>query len=244
MFFKYRSLSSGNSLSRLEDMIHNHRLFFPDRGKLNDPFEGLVNHFKILGYAGAWYPSITDQESPFLSEKRNEYKILSLSSDCFSPLMWAHYADEGCGLCLCFLSNGSFSKAQPVIYSSQEIIKSDQEIALDHEIEDKIYAGFFKKHADWSYEKEWRIVQKTNDKYYSYRKNELVAVIFGHKIDDGNKRIINRMLPPKVKRFVIHIGGQSGRIKLLRDGYMLPGDGSEPTFICALSELCDAIIID
>ena len=102
LFFKFKSLASGNSLSRLDDILTNNRLFFPDRRQLNDPFEGLVCKLNASGYAGASIAAAIDSEGAALGPKRDEFRILALSSNCFSPLMWAHYGDECKGICLCF----------------------------------------------------------------------------------------------------------------------------------------------
>ena len=239
LFFKFKSITKSDSLSNIDEIISDHKLYFPNRKHLNDPFEGGTKRLRVPGTAGAWYYQINDKENPYLGEIKGKYRILCLSSNCFSPLMWAHYANEGKGLCLCFHTNKSFSIARPVIYD--EFI-DDGEIIPEAQVEEKVYDSFFVKHPDWRYENEWRIVEQSENSYYQFEADELAAVIFGYSMSEGNKRIIKRMLSPEIKQYEAHIGGQSGSIRLIPDEYVFPGDGTNPDFISTVDEMYEAVM--
>ena len=240
LFFKYRPLSDDKLINRSLQIIDNHELYFPNRKSLNDPFEGINGRFWVpgSGYAGISMPVVADEEIPFVAEIRNKYKILSLSEDCFSPLMWALYADEGRGLCFCFRSDGSFRKANTVAYREPDT--SEKTIPLN-ELEKAIEEDLYTKSQDWQYEKEWRIIEQSEDSHFRFKREELVAVVFGYQINPETKETIKRALPRGTKLFKTHAGRQTKRIRLLPDDYEIVYDGNEPAFINTISELCDAV---
>ena len=122
LLFKFRGVSTEIGKTRALEIIDNYELFFPMRKNLNDPFEGIGGRFSVNGggYAGISMHIAVDEEIPFIAEKRNEYRILSLSEDCFSPLLWALYGDEGNGVCLSFRTDGIFKLAKSVEYSDPD----------------------------------------------------------------------------------------------------------------------------
>lgn len=229
LFFKYRRVDK-LGLDRLAGIIENEELFFPNSIQLNDPFEGFAGNINLSGWAGSWGYKIYDQEPSVITNLKNQYKILSLSSSCFSPLMWAHYGDEGKGICLCFVSDNHFKSAEQVNYSYDSGSNEDEDFVNCEDLEKVLYTQFLIKHADWSYEKEWRIVKKSEQNYFSFGE-DLVAVIFGHKIDKAIKEKVIEMLPPCVLRYDAIPGGQSGRIRLLKEGYVHQYDGTPADFV-------------
>lgn len=241
LLFKFKSIPQNNDLSRIGEVFTEHKLFFPKREKLNDPFEGMVKPCYVSGWAGSSIRLAADEEYSMLMTERDQYRVLALSETCFSPLMWVHYADECKGICLCFHADQSFNRARPVTYfhnRGAEVQAESQDVNYHQDV----YNGFFVKHADWQYEKEWRIVEKTENKYFPFKKEELAAVIYGHKIDPGNKRIIQRMLPSEVKQYAIHIGGQTGTIRLLPEEYSIDYSGRAPNFIDTVDALYKSIL--
>ncbi len=241
LLFKFRGLSGGNSISRIGEILLDRKLFFPNKEQLNDPFEGMTTTVYAAGWAGSSLIRAADEEASFLTEAKDRYKILSLSATCFSPLMWAHYGDECRGLCLCFRADDSFSAARPVIYLQEDMGDSCSAVRMDNP-EIDLSPMFFRKHLDWQYEKEWRIVERTDKRYFSFNDTDLVAVIFGNKIDPMNKRIIKGMLSDKVKQYSIHIGHQTGKVHLLPDDYRITYDGTGPKFIDTVEGLFDQAV--
>ena len=96
--YKYRSLetvydSKGNvvydGIDRCVDIINNNRLYFPTREKLNDPYEGIATPVK-LGVCGEGIFESMGLIHPYIEDKMNEYRVLSLSGNPLSMQMWAH----------------------------------------------------------------------------------------------------------------------------------------------------------
>ena len=74
----------------------------------------------------------------------------------------------------------------------------------------------------------------SNHNYFEYDNDELVAVIYGSKIDNSKKALIKKFLPSSINQYRIHLGGQSGTIKLLPDDYEICYDMREPAFITSV----------
>lgn len=241
LLFKFRGVSTEIGKTRALEIIDNYELFFPMRKKLNDPFEGIGGRFSVNGggYAGISMHIAVDEEIPFIAEKRNEYRILSLSEDCFSPLLWALYGDEGNGVCLSFRTDGIFKLAKSVEYSDPD--PNDVQEIEKEKLEKKIEEDLYTKSRDWQHEKEWRIIEKSDSSHFRFQREDLVAVIFGYKIDPGTKERIIEDLPRGTKLFKTHLGGQSKAIKILPEDYTILYGGNEPDYIKTLDELNNAI---
>ena len=131
LLFKFRALTTKTDLIRLVDILENNRLFFPTRKNINDPFELGRTTIQYGGYMGAWQYLQYQREEPMVSEKRERYHFLSLSEDCFSPQLWAYYADTYTGVCLCYSTEKSFRMAKPVVYSSEQRALSEYDDCID-----------------------------------------------------------------------------------------------------------------
>ena len=238
LLFKYKAISKPD---RIADIFNNNQLYFPDRDYLNDPFEGIKTEIKTWGFAGISICTQTDTEYSFVEKKRREYRILSLSETCFSPLMWAHYAAQYKGLCLCYRTDKSFNQAKRVEYIDADHLPKSKVIDSDEELTSIIEEDYLKKHSDWAYEKEWRILRRQSPDYYNYESNELVAVIWGHNVPTDVKTYLKDRIPAHVKQYQTYIGSHTGRIRLIQDGYMIPYDGSCPDFLDTLDDLYNHI---
>ena len=104
-----------------------------------------------------------DEELGPIEAMKNNYRILALSEDPQSPQLWAHYADNYTGVCLCFSTDGSLADAHKVSYSDKKPQRSPRgEIQLMNAVRN----GFFQKHSGWAYEKEWRVVCEKMDDHF------------------------------------------------------------------------------
>ena len=110
-----------------------------------------------LAYAGVSIADAVEPENPYLIELRKQYRILSLSESCFIPQLWAYYADNYSGICLCYYANGKFASVEKVEYKS-----SDERscCAVDEYTDKRIRSDFIIKEQGWQHEKEWHIVEK------------------------------------------------------------------------------------
>lgn len=94
--------------------------------------------------------------------------ICSLTTDCLSAPMWAHYADEYKGICVEYdaleLLKYTAGKLGPIIYRDNAL---SIEITDDVEFLKILRRILFSKKNHWKYEKEWRVAKVVVDKDYS-----------------------------------------------------------------------------
>lgn len=114
---------------------------------------------------------------------RTKMGIACLSEADNSLLMWAHYANNHRGMCveyelLEFNSRLGFSPV-PIIYSDERVSIHTFE-TLEQDIQGKFIESLTSKSADWSYEREWRIIREDSacgDKWDVEKKGALLDAI-------------------------------------------------------------------
>ena len=185
LLFKYRSVSTSLNLVRVIDIIKDKRLYVPVADSVNDPFEG----------GNIDYLAEEDREA-FESEVK-KCRVLSLSKDCFSSPLWAHYSNGCTGICLGFSTFDTLSCAEELIYTNT--IDKKQWWSVDKS--DAVRRDFLYKNQDWKYESEYRIIRNTAEKsneYLSFEPHELKLVIFGEKMDKEIKKCLKELVPSNV----------------------------------------------
>lgn len=108
--------------------------------------------------------------------------------------MWSHYAADHAGYCLEFEATDYtpvFGTAQCVSYASVY-----PEINFYNTTdEDSLTLSFLTKFADWSYEREWRIIDHdTGPGSREYPAELLKSVTFGLRMTDEHKMLIKKWL--------------------------------------------------
>jgi hypothetical protein len=109
----------------------------------------------------------------FQKECGEKFRILCFSENVHSPLMWGHYCDCHKGFALQFDTNHPFfQKRLAIVHYNKERPKVDDP-----------FAGFsipLTKNEEWSYEKEWRVVEETNSSapYYETLPAESIKAIY------------------------------------------------------------------
>lgn len=250
LIFKYRAVTSLKELVRVNDIVQNHRMYLPNIPQLNDPFEGKIN--VSYGIAGSFITRAMDKDYSPTREKKEKTRLLSLSEDCFSPQLWAYYCHDYHGVCLCFRTDNTFSVIEPVSYPE----RLDEDDVVRNPSNSQVYEiikeSLLRKQAGWKYEREWRMIfqPELNHKgleikkapsFLEYDENELVGIIFGDKLTESEQETICSIVPLSIKKFVVHSGALSGRVKVHEYGYVYPGDGSKPDYIATIDELYDRI---
>lgn len=128
-----------------------------------------------------------EQHNRIRQNARNKMGVLSLSRTSTSILMWSHYANNHKGLVFGFEPKYSKScLAKPM--------KVDYEIAYDllsyvanSEIRQKQYIKeLLMKFQDWSYEKEYRVIELNFQGEKPFYKDELKTIIFGLKAEQSD----------------------------------------------------------
>ena len=129
------------------------------------------------------------------------------------PAMWAHYADNSNGVCIVLnqevLINNNRELLANYFYKLEDVKYSvdcapDNRITRRHynsvsELISKEYRGlFFKKHRDWSYEKETRFFIES-PRIYLNIKGAIKHIVLGRRVsscDEKLKRIVEMMISP------------------------------------------------
>ena len=183
--YKYKALPYKNDnlnegeLKQVEyckDIILNNRLFMTPREILNDPLEGMAVPIE-LGISGSGIYASLGMLHHFVEEKINQYRILSLSGNARSPLMWAHYANNYAGVCFEFELDINLNNIHKVSYIDHQFD------TLYEPSDDEFYKAIEKslvfKSKNWSYEEEYRLITKENKQFLDNIK--LTGIIIGHK---------------------------------------------------------------
>lgn len=131
------------------------RLHLTDWRVLNDKMEG---HFHY--YFSNEYES---EETVFA---KNSYKIASFSKTCLNQMMWAHYGDDGKGLCL----NFSFDETEYLNFKMKEISYEDTFPFqnTDTAPENRALAILSTKLKCWEREEEIRLFSSEQEEYIDF----------------------------------------------------------------------------
>jgi len=122
---------------------------------------------------------------------RHHTRVLCLSGDLKSELMWAFYANSHEGICLCFdTSHEFFRDLKPVLYTH-----SPADVAHMVGSESPIDHLAFCKSLAWQFQKEWRLVFPGDEpKKVQFPKESLTAIILGYRFPEllfeGLKQIL------------------------------------------------------
>ena len=245
ILFKYRDISTTEQLIRVIDSINNNKIFFPTYDKLNDPLEGSAYYIEPEGYAGISITHAADEMPLHIAQLKNGYHVLAFSESCFSPSMWAYYANTYTGVCIGYWADYTFANAEKVYYTSSAIIsgKTNNYGYVDEkDIDEEIYKSFMYKHTDWSMEQEWRIIEKDyNDSFIHYKSDELACVILGNCMKTETKNFIINSIHIDVPIFIVIPGHRSFGINLLDINTEMEHDGCPPPFIRSTNDLINHI---
>lgn len=212
--FKYRAF---NNLKYVNEIFEKKRLYLAKRKELNDPFEG-CNFSVNLGVAGQGITKALKVHHPIIEERLDRYRFLSLSENCRSPQMWAHYADNYRGFCLQFSTLYTFKQIKPVSYIPSDITHEEQKIPGDeNKLLEIITDSYFKKCKEWNYEKEYRILKPASEEYLEFDIEELETVILGINISEENKRneeiLINHAQKNGIRVLKMFISNENYKIR-------------------------------
>lgn len=238
LLYKYKSISSIDDLLRLYDTLKNCRIYLPVYDQLNDPLEGSAlghvlneEHFPHSNpetddfevedevvFEAHVNDLLTDQEDSYIRERKKHYRILSLSSEPRSHQLWAHYAENHKGICLCFKTSNSLSSACELKYIPvKENLEVFDEIITNtkESVELDVIRNWLYKQEGWAYEKEWRMIfysEPEEKAYLNFSPDELVAVILGEKVSKDLEDIVRSWIPENTKLLRTIVGQRSHRI--------------------------------
>ena len=123
-------------------------------------------------------------------EMKSTTGISCLSEICDSLLMWAHYANNHRGICaeyeLLEINKQLGFSPVPIVYSDERsVFQNLNSDTLDYDVTDVFIKSLTSKSPEWSYEKEWQIIQDNTacgSKWDSANKGALLDMIIPSSI--------------------------------------------------------------
>lgn len=236
--YKYRSLGDDVSIGHTKDIILNNRLYWPSASELNDPFEcrpkiiweilpqdrdiffqafmrdamfahidEAVRHVSVFNHINNTAELAAAKLGERFEQERSQNAVLSFSASFSQKLLWSHYADAHRGVCLQFtpVLQSDLSHGMPVHYTDQRPIHN---AFMPGRPFSYLLDFFLTKHADWQYEKEYRIVKPHKLGLIDFEKGELTGIILGSQITERNKEMVtswcaNLDNPPQIYQAVL-----------------------------------------
>lgn len=170
----------------------------------NDPFEGKLFPFNS-GTCGNTIDLAAGQMNKDVGRDLDNYRVVCLSGNIRNKAMWAYYASNYEGFAIQFktcssteqgIINNNFSKAERVIYKSnnEEILCKD--IMNPREAKVALRKCLLYKSEDWKQEEEVRIIGRANKlkkKYLKFNPNDIESVSLGIRISEENRKIITKL---------------------------------------------------
>lgn len=221
--YKYRSIDPENetSINRLRDIFVRSFFWLSSPRDFNDPFEmsgsitltgtafdkrkriaQLARIHKVPKNIMRHYVSemmemsnekLLDKLHQVHEETVNRAGVYSFAGDPRNILMWSHYAQNHTGICLQFERSRDFellSQAIKVDYSTEY-----PEMDWINDYYDSVSRAILRKHEDWKYEKESRIIHP-NEAHTTIRFNPscLTRIIIGCRAPEKNIKIVKDLL--------------------------------------------------
>ena len=138
-----------------EKILREGRFKLSTIAELNDPFE-------LLG-AAVGEKTARRAYQTLHSHWRQTIGILCTSRSWESPVMWAHYGNKHQGVCLGFDLDGA--NAYEVTYKEDRITGLLDHIGHGKKLlEEQMHAVLTTKFKDWSYEREWRLFARLDQR--------------------------------------------------------------------------------
>lgn len=236
-FYKYRGISNGDDLSNdfsLDALFKSYGIF-SGRKNFNDLFDSKIHieyptydqilnlllhstiDKRVMQIMKSWISegTITSAGTEFfkkletgLNEMIDAYPIYSVSSNCTSNLLWAHYASSHKGFCIEFYFD-DIEQPLAVIYQKDiasvslfDLLKYNLGIDTGSELGVKMRDALLVKLEEWRYESEYRWIASKREvpkgeKYIkkNYNPWKVKSIIFGCRMATDVKKYIIKNLP-------------------------------------------------
>lgn len=197
------------------ESLKNDEFWLSTPDKMNDPFDCLGLHWdydNIVRHLSK-NPKASEDISKediigLVKSHVNHTRLTCFTSDLHNQPMWAHYADQHKGFCVEYdfrvldVKDEMLTSLNPVGYESKKyditnILKLSIDSALGEEFDPRTYLMYLLlliKHTNWSYEKEWRILQPTDDGKSGLLKSKVkpTAIYLGMNFDTSQIDVIKR----------------------------------------------------
>lgn len=190
--YKYRTF--GEFTNRI---IINSQLYFSPISKLNDPFDCRLSFKQDYTEKEIIKSLRTDEKKEDFISRRNkvtnqmieEVGVLSLAKKADNLLMWSHYANEHKGLAFEFeTSMFNFTSVSGMQEQDINPILVDYDCNYDElsyiaDQTKELTKLLLTKFVNWSYEKEYRMIDLYQSGVKIFQKEALTSIIFGSKAD-------------------------------------------------------------
>lgn len=198
LLYKFRSLQN---IEFILDIILNDRLHCAHYNELNDPFEGVFHTiFYENFYKLPWTMPLTPTRNKVMapnsvdnlfSEEAGLSRVCSLSKSLSDIRLWSHYADGHKGIAIAIDFPEGEAGLFEVKYVSELPEYGDSLLPQPSSTD---VLSFKTKH--WSYEEEYRIIQKDN--FYSVAGN-IKSIYAGHRISDLHLDLLKKLAPEHIQ---------------------------------------------
>lgn len=163
--FKYTSITDYQILSLI-----NKEVYFSKHDNLNDPLECCMLN------DAEWFLHCLDS-------KNITPRILSLTLDAESKLMYSHYAESHTGICIGYKID--FDKLdQNISYGNVFYKNGKTQVESFQDL-------YLLKNKEWEYEKEFRLVRFDNKEFLDV---QIESITFGYKCTEEHRKIIITLL--------------------------------------------------
>lgn len=163
--YKYVPINSYQILS-----IINQELYFTPYHQLNDPLECFfINHENSASAFGA-----------LLKQEDRQARILALTHQPESKLMYSHYANGHQGLCIEYQLNFDSLKTNDAIAYGAVSYGEKTDIENLNDL-------YLLKNIDWKYEQEYRLVRFDNKEFLPC---QIKSITFGFRCPEEHRKII------------------------------------------------------
>jgi len=150
-------------LTLSKNQYYNDLLRLKDSKK--DPSLAGVSNRELKTLVQDTYPdAVTSLNKKFRSET---FQICCYSEQLFSIPMWTHYSGNHSGYCVAYSDFNAIESHDlfPVIYSSSSVNARSQFFNKDKSKNDfGALLAILHKYKDWSYEREWRLIKRIDNK--------------------------------------------------------------------------------
>jgi hypothetical protein len=208
--YKYKPLNEYTM-----DIIVSDNIYYPKPARFNDPFDTKCffrNTSEIVNSSRGKEIFGDDDIAAFRKNNRlndiqafqselAKFGVLSLAASPQNTLMWSHYANDHKGICIGFERSPENILGKKLNTSKVDYRKSYPSLSLkifsDKELLNKSqHRVLHTKSMQWEYEDEWRVIVPDGDKAYPVP-GKIVSIVFGARISDLNKRIMESLLEGK-----------------------------------------------
>lgn len=224
LLYKFKSLANWD---HARDLLEGNRLYCPQYGQLNDPFEGQLRHFRAYperslfaaatGITGS-LTTIDLSELPNLcADVIDRNRICSLSAAASDVRMWSLYADSHRGIAVEIEKKPDDQWVQ-VNYSA-DLSSAERALGAAEVDEFEVRRILSSKTQHWEYEQEWRIF---SDSEHFQCADRIKRVILGPRCTEDHADRL-RAIAPGISVVKAHLSHSAAEVVMpLREAPPLP----------------------